>query len=90
MDTCIEDMSMLDASIAAGMDKPLGREMLAARLPLAESVFVILYNLEPAGLMVLHRSHIAAQIRALVIATDMRRKGLARTLLIEAEARARE
>lgn len=88
MDISVEDMAALDASIAIGMDRPLGREMMAARLPLAESVFVCLYNLEPAGLIVLHRSHIAAQVRALVVAQDMRRKGLARTMLTEAEERA--
>jgi len=87
-DISIDDMSQLDPTIAVGMDRPLGRELLAARLPLAESVFVCLYNLEPAGLIVLHRSGVAAQLRALAVSPDMRRKGLARTLLVEAEDRA--
>jgi GNAT superfamily N-acetyltransferase len=87
-DISIEDMSQLDPAIAVGMERLLGRELLAARLPLAESVFVCLYNLEPAGLIVLHRTAIAAQIRALAVSPDMRRKGLARTMLIEAEDRA--
>jgi GNAT superfamily N-acetyltransferase len=90
LDLSAEDMSQLDPSIGAGMDKPLGRELLAARLPVADSAYVCLYNLEPSGVIVLHRSRIAARIRALAVSPDQRRKGLARTMLIDAEDRARE
>lgn len=89
LDLSVDDMSQLDPHLAAVMDHPLGRELLAATLPVSDSVFICLYNLEPSGLMVLHRSDTAARIRALAISPDMRRKGLARTLLIEAEQRAR-
>ncbi len=90
LDLNVEDLSQLDPLVAAGMDRPLGRELLAARLPISDSVFICLYNLEPSGLIILRRSDTAAQIRALAVAPDMRRKGLARTMLIEAERRARE
>lgn len=90
LDLSAQDMSQLDPSIGAGMDRPLGREVLAARLPIADSAYVCLYNLEPSGVIVLHRSRIAARIRALAVSPDQRRKGLARTLLLDAEERVRE
>ena len=90
LDLNADDMSQLDPTIGTGMDRPLGRELLAAKLPVAESVYVCLHNLEAAGLIVLHRGPVAAQIRALAIAPDMRRKGLARSLLMAAERRVLE
>lgn len=90
LDLSAQDMSQLDPSIGASMDRPLGREVLAARLPVSDSAYVCLYNLEPSGVIVLHRSRIAARIRALAVSPDQRRKGLARTLLLDAEDRARE
>ena len=89
-DISMEDLAQLDPEIAAGMNSLLGREWLSARLPLLDSVLVCLFNLEPGGFIVLRRSGISAQIRALVVSPDMRRKGLARTMLFEAEERARD
>jgi ribosomal protein S18 acetylase RimI-like enzyme len=90
LDLSAQDLSQLDPSVGAGMDRPLGRELLATRLPVSDSTYVCLYNLEPSGLIVLHRSRIAARIRALAVSPDQRRKGLARTLLIDAEERVQE
>ena len=89
LDLSASDMAQLDPSLGASMEKPLGRELLAARLPVADSAYICLYNLEPSGLIVLRRSRIAAQIRALAVSPDLRRKGLARSMLNEAERRVR-
>ena len=90
LDLSAGDMSQLDPSLGAGMDRPLGREVLATRLPIIDSSYVCLFNLEPSGVIVLHRSRVAARIRALAVSPDQRRKGLARTMLLDAEERARE
>jgi GNAT superfamily N-acetyltransferase len=39
------------------------------------------FNLEPAGLMVIERGRLAGRVRALAVAPDLRRRGLARTML---------
>ncbi|MCX6019916.1 MAG: GNAT family N-acetyltransferase [Chloroflexi bacterium] len=85
------DISALDASLGRWAELPLGRELLAGlHLPLAGTVLLELLNIEPAGLIVLERGYSSARVRALAVAPDLRRRGLARTLLIDAEAVARE
>jgi GNAT superfamily N-acetyltransferase len=82
-----EDLSALDASFGGWMSRPLGREALASVvLPAAGSLYLCLLNFEPAGLILLERGKIAARVRALAVAPDLRRRGLARTMLEEAEA----
>lgn len=84
-------LGALDPSLGDWINRPLGRELLATTiLPAAGSVYVCLYSLEPAGLIVVERGSVAARVRALVVARDMRRRGVARALLREAIARARE
>jgi GNAT superfamily N-acetyltransferase len=90
LDLSPHDLSQLDPTLGVMMEKPLGRELLAARLPVADSVYICLFNLEPSGLIVLHRSRVAVQIRALAVSPDQRRKGLARTLLEDADRRVPE
>jgi GNAT superfamily N-acetyltransferase len=90
LDLNADDLAQLDPILGAAMDRPLGRELLAAKLPVSDSVFVCLFNLECAGLMVLHRSTHAAQIRALAVSPDLRRRGLARSMLIDASERVLE
>ena len=90
-DLTAQDLSSLDPTLGAWMDRPLGREMLARTiLPTAGTVFVCLFNFEPAGLIVIERGKTSAQVRALAVAPDMRRKGVAHTLLAEAIDRASE
>jgi GNAT superfamily N-acetyltransferase len=85
------DMAVLDASFGAWAARPFGRELLAGLiLPLAGSVIVELLNIEPAGLVVLERGYLAARVSALAVASDLRRRGIARTLLMDADAAARE
>ncbi len=80
------DLGALDESLASWLARPLGREVLAAAvLPAAGSVYVCMFNLEPAGLMVIERGRLAGCIRALAVAPDLRRRGLARTMLEAAE-----
>lgn len=84
-------LGALDPSLGEWINRPLGRELLATTiLPTAGSTYVCLYSLEPAGLIVVERGSKAGRIRALVVAKDMRRRGVARALLREAIARARE
>lgn len=90
-DLTAQDLSTLDPTLGVWMDRPLGREMLARSiLPAAGTVFVCLFNFEPAGLIVIERGRASAQVRALAVAPDMRRKGVAHTLLAEAIDRAGE
>jgi GNAT superfamily N-acetyltransferase len=86
-----EDLAVLDAELAAWAARPLGRELLAGLLmPAAGTVLVELLNIEPAGFILLERGSMSARIRALAVAPDLRRRGIARTLLIDAEAVVRE
>jgi GNAT superfamily N-acetyltransferase len=87
MDLSTDDIALLEPSLAAGIDRPLGREVLAATWPMTESVFVCLHNLEPSGLITIHRGTLSAQVRALAVSPDKRRKGLARTMLTYVEQR---
>jgi GNAT superfamily N-acetyltransferase len=89
-DLSTADIALLDPSLAAGVNRPLGRELLAATWPVTESVFVCLHNLEPAGLIAIHRGTVSAQIRALAVSPDRRCLGLARTLMSHAEMRSLE
>lgn len=80
------DIGALDESLGEWMNRPLGREALAGVVfPTAGSTYVCMLNFEPAGLMLIERGNVGARIRALAIAPDMRRRGLARTLLEAAE-----
>lgn len=85
------DLGVLDDSLSEWMHRPFGREALASLVfPSAGSPYVCFLNFEPAGLILLERGHIAARIRALAVAPDMRRRGLARTMLEAANDHARE
>jgi GNAT superfamily N-acetyltransferase len=81
-----DDLGMLDTALGEWARRPLGREALAGVvLPAAGSSYVCLLSYEPAGLMVLERGRIGARIRALAVAPDLRRRGVARTLLEAAD-----
>jgi GNAT superfamily N-acetyltransferase len=85
------DLGVLDESLGEWMNRPLGREALATVvLPAAGSTYVCLLNFESAGLIVLERGKVAARIRALAVAPDLRRRGVARTLLEATNDFARE
>lgn len=85
-DLTADDLSVLDPWLGDWMNRPLGREAMASVvLPSAGSTYLCLLNFEPAGLIVIERGHIAARIRALAVAPDMRRRGLARTMLEAAD-----
>ena len=90
LEVSAEDVAQLDPQLAESLSQPLGHERLSVSLPMQDSVFVCLYNLDPIGFIVIHRSATAAHVRALAVSPDMRRKGLAQTMLIHAEERARE
>lgn len=82
-----DDVGMLDQALGEWMKRPLGREALASVvLPAAGSVFLCLMNNEPAGLMVIERGKAGGRVRALAVTPDMRRRGLARTMLEAADA----
>lgn len=86
-DISAADLGVLDAALGDWMNRPLGREALATVvLPSAGSAYLCLLSLEPAGLLVLARGKIAARVRALAVAPDLRRRGVARTLLEAADA----
>lgn len=90
LDVSAEDIAQCDPALFEAVERPLGRELLAMSLPVQDTTYVCLYNLEPTGFIVIHRSARSAQIRSLAVSPDMRRKGLARTMLLHAEERARE
>jgi GNAT superfamily N-acetyltransferase len=82
-----DDVGMLDQTLGEWIKRPLGREALASVvLPAAGSVFLCLMNNEPAGLMVIERGKVGGRVRVLAVTPDMRRRGLARTLLEAADA----
>ena len=81
-----DDLMQLDPVLGGWLNRPFGREALInAILPAAGSTYICQLNIESAGMMVVGRSPIAAHIRALVVAPDLRRRGIARTLLLEVE-----
>jgi GNAT superfamily N-acetyltransferase len=85
-DLTADDLSVLDPSLGDWMKRPLGREAMASVvLPSAGSTYLCLLNFEPASLIVIERGQAAARIRALTVAPDMRRRGLARTMLEAAD-----
>ncbi|BCX03952.1 MAG: hypothetical protein KatS3mg053_1890 [Candidatus Roseilinea sp.] len=85
------DVGALDASLGEWMDRPLGREALAGVVfPVAGSTYLCMLNFEPAGLMLIERGSVGARIRLLAVAPDLRRRGLARTMLEAAEDMARQ
>jgi GNAT superfamily N-acetyltransferase len=91
LDLNADDLGALDESLGEWMERPLGREALASVvLPAAGSAYLCLLNFEPAGLMVLERGKEAARVRALAVAPDLRRRGLARTMLEVADELAQE
>jgi GNAT superfamily N-acetyltransferase len=82
-----EDIGMLDETFGDWIKRPLGREALASMiLPTAGSSFLCLMNNDPAGLMVIERGKVGGRVRALAVTPDMRRRGLARTMLEAADA----
>jgi GNAT superfamily N-acetyltransferase len=82
-----DDVGMLDETFADWMKRPLGREALASMvLPASGSAFLCLMNNDPAGLMVIERGKVGGRVRALAVTPDLRRRGLARTLLEAADA----
>jgi GNAT superfamily N-acetyltransferase len=82
-----DDLGMLDETLGDWMNRPLGREALASVvLPASGSAFLCLMNNDPAGLMVIERGKLGGRVRALVVTPDLRRRGLARTLLEAADA----
>ena len=86
-----EDLEALDPDLGVWMRRPLGREALAvAVLPALGSAFLAMLNLEIGGLLVLERGEIAAHIRALTVAPDLRKRGLARSMLMQIEPYALE
>jgi ribosomal protein S18 acetylase RimI-like enzyme len=81
-----DDIGALDASFADWLRRPLGRDALAGVvIPAAGSAYIALLNIEPAGLIVIERGEVGAQIRILAVAPDMRKRGLAQTMLARAE-----
>jgi GNAT superfamily N-acetyltransferase len=85
-DLTADDLAVLDPSLGDWMNRPLGREALASVvLPSAGSAYLCLLNFEPAGLIVIERGHMSARVRVLAVAPDMRRRGLARTMLEAAD-----
>lgn len=85
------DVSALDESLGEWMHRPLGREALASVVfPVAGSTYLCMLNFEPAGLMLIERGSMGARIRLLAVAPDLRRRGLARTMLEAAETMARQ
>ncbi|MCS7054893.1 MAG: GNAT family N-acetyltransferase [Thermoflexales bacterium] len=86
-----EDIGALDESLGEWMSRPLGREALAGLVfPVTGSAYVCMLNFEPAGLMLVERGSVGARIRALAVAPDLRRRGLARTMLEATESLARQ
>ncbi|MCS6848050.1 MAG: GNAT family N-acetyltransferase [Anaerolineae bacterium] len=80
------DVGALDESLGEWMHRPLGREALASVVfPVAGSTYLCMLNFEPAGLMLIERGNVGARIRLLAVAPDLRRRGLARTMLEAAE-----
>ena len=80
-----EDLTVLDTTLEERVRTPLWRTALPLALNTLGSVFVCSYNVEPAGLLVVERSSIAARIRVLAIAPDMRRLRIASKMLHEVE-----
>jgi hypothetical protein len=80
-----EDVIVLDASLAERVRSPLWRTTLPVFLNTLGSVFVCAFNVEPAGVLVVERSVMAARIRVLAVAPDMRRKRIASKMLHEVE-----
>lgn len=79
------DIGALDESLSGWLSRPLGREALAAYLVALNSTYVCLMSYEPAGALVLERGEVGARVRLLAVAPDMRRRGLARTMLEAAD-----
>jgi GNAT superfamily N-acetyltransferase len=76
------DLGALDPDLGEWLNRPLGAELLAgALLPASGTVYLSLLNFEPAGLIVLERGQIAAHVRALAVAPDLRRRAIARSML---------
>ena len=76
-----EDIVALDSALEERVRASLWRTTLPIALNTLGSVFVCSYNVEPAGLLVVERSVIAARIRVLAIPPDMRRLRIASKML---------
>ena len=76
-----EDLTVLDVSLEERVRAPLWRSTLPIFLNTLGSVFVCSYNVEPAGVLVVERSSIAARIRVLAVPPDLRRLRIASKML---------
>jgi GNAT superfamily N-acetyltransferase len=77
------DILALDPSLGEWLRRPLGREALGAFvMQTSGSTYICLLNTDSAGFAFIARGVNHAQIRALAVARDMRRRGLATTMLI--------
>ena len=76
-----EDVTALDSALEERVRSPLWRTTLPVALNTLGSVFVCSYNVEPAGLLVVERSGIAARVRVLAVPPDMRRLRIASKML---------
>ena len=86
------DIGALDSTLGGWLERPLGREALAGVvLPASGSPYVGDLSGDPAGVIVFERGDIGVRIRALAVARDLRKRGVARSLLAYAgvEVRAR-
>ena len=83
-----DDLNQLDPGAGRWMWLPFGRFLTATTMPFAGSVYICLYNLESAGFILIRRKNATARIHALAVAPDLRRRGLARTMIQDAIARA--
>lgn len=80
------DIGALDPALGDWLERPLGREALAGVvLPASGSPYVGDLSGEPAGLILFERGEIGVRIRALAVARDLRRRGVARSMLAYAD-----
>ncbi|MBX7214191.1 MAG: GNAT family N-acetyltransferase [Thermoflexales bacterium] len=84
------DLRVLSDEIGDWAARPLGRQTLAYFMLQTGTAWLCYLNLEPAGLIAIERREVAARVRALAIAPDLRRRGCARALLAETSRRAAE
>ena len=85
------DLNQLDPLLGNWMRRFLGRQALAALvLPTTGSVFIGLSSLESAGFIFVERIRQVAHLRALAVAPDMRRRGVAQAMLKHVERHARD
>ena len=79
------DLTVLEPALEGRLQGGLWRTTLPIVLPTLGSVFTCNYNVEPAGLMVVERRQVTANIRLLAVAPDLRRRGIATKMLRDLE-----